>query len=303
MIMINRRHILKNRDLNRVQLAMIFLIFLTGCYTEESLDIPVSDSNANLTDDLDLFIENNFTNEYGMAIRYRFVDRYVDPTTRVTPPRLTVVEPMLNFINDFWIDPYESIENGEEFFREHVPAEIILLGGFIYNGDGTVTLGTADAGARITFTNVNAVDITDEDWRTLQLQTVYHEFAHTVHQRYKLPTAFETISPTGYTSGGSWFNLLEEEALRRGFVSPYATSSPNEDFAETISFFLFDPNFYETYINEDEDCITADCVNANEGRDKLSQKISAITQHYQKVVDIDINELREVIQTKIADLE
>ena len=44
------------------------------------------------------------------------------------------------------------------------PAEIVLLGGLIFNDDGTVTLGTADAGAQITFTNVNAVDPNDEAW-------------------------------------------------------------------------------------------------------------------------------------------
>ena len=50
-----------------------------------------------------------------------------------------------------------------------MPAEIVFLGGLIYNGDGTVTLGTADAGAQITFTNVNDIDPEDESWRALQL--------------------------------------------------------------------------------------------------------------------------------------
>jgi len=298
----NRRDFIKTRVLILPHVTLLATLLFTSCYSDEKLNIPVADTTAELTDELDLYIEDSFTKEFGVAIRYRFVDRYVDPTTRVTPPRLEVVRPMLDFIEDFWIDPYMSIENGDEFFRKHVPAEVILLGGLIYNGDGTVTLGTADAGARITFTNVNAVDRSDEFWRTLQLQTVYHEFAHIVHQKYKLPTAFETIAPGGYTSAGSWFNLLDEEALQRGFVSPYSTSSPNEDFAETVSFFLFDTNFYETYIDDEEDCVTAECVSRNEGRNRLRQKLSAITEHYQKVVDIDLNELRIVIQAKIAAL-
>ncbi|CAK9050123.1 DUF4302 domain-containing protein, partial [Durusdinium trenchii] len=194
---------------------MSLLIALTTCYPADDVDVPVRDSEAQLETELDQFIEENFRSEYQMAIRYRFVDRFIDPTRRVTPPRLETVRPMLDFIQEFWIDPYLEIENGEEFFREHVPVEIVFLGGLIFNGDGTVILGTADAGAQITFTNVNSVDPADEEWRTLQLQTVYHEFAHIVHQRYKLPGSYETITPLGYTSAGSWFILEDEEALQR----------------------------------------------------------------------------------------
>jgi substrate import-associated zinc metallohydrolase lipoprotein len=233
-----------------------------------------------------------------MAIRYRYVDRYVSPGEKVVPPRLESVRPMLDFIEKFWIDPYLEIENGEVFFRGHVPAEIVFLGGLIYNENGTVTLGTADAGAQITFTNVNAIDPTDPDWRDLQLQTVYHEFAHTVHQRYKLPTAFETIAPAGYSSAGSWFNILDEEAVERGFVSPYATSSPNEDFAETVSFYLFDIDFNEKFIAI-ENCSTGDCEGANAGRILIAAKLAAIRDHYKKVTGINLDELRAVILEKL----
>ena len=234
-----------------------------------------------------------------MAIRYRFVDRYISPTQRVTPPRLEVVKPMLDFIESYWIDPYVSVENGEEFFRKHVPSEIVFLGGLIYNDDGTVILGTADAGAQITFTDVNSIDLDDNNWLLQQLQTVYHEFAHIVHQKYKLPNAFETISPQGYTSAGAWFTLTREEALQRGFVSPYATSSPNEDFAETVAYFLFDENFYENYIDEESGCNTPDCESRNDGRKLISQKLNSILAHYKKVTGVKLEEVREEVQSKL----
>ena len=271
---------------------------MPSCFNEEALNVPVQTTTGNLNA-LDTFIEENFTREYGMAIRYRFIDRFVGPTRRATPPRIEVVRPMLDFIQEFWIDPYLDVENGEEFFRGHVPAEIVFLGGLLYNDDGTVTLGTADAGAQITFTNVNAVDPADTDWRDLQLQTVYHEFAHVVHQRYRLPPAFEAISPSGYTSPGSWFVLFDEEALMRGFVSPYATSSPNEDFAETVAFFLFDQNFEEDFETDEPDCQDADCVERNEGREKIRQKISAIKAHYEKVTRVNLDDVRQEVQSRL----
>ena len=279
-------------------LTGVFLV-LSGCNKEESLNVPVNQGPDVIRNDLDQYIEDNFTEEFGMAIRYRFVDRYVGPTQRVTPPRLEVVRPMLDFIDEFWIDPYISVGNGEDFFRKHVPAEIVLLGGLIFNDDGTVILGTADAGAQITFTDVNSVDFDDMDWLLQQLQTVYHEFAHVVHQRYKLPNAFETITPQGYTSAGAWFTLTDEEALQRGFVSPYATSSPNEDFAEVVAYFLFDENFYENFIEAETGCITQDCENRNEGRVNINEKLNSILAHYEKVTGEKLEDVREKIHTKL----
>lgn len=280
-------------------LAIVLLMVASSCYESEVLDVPVKAPENEPKTELDIYIEDNFTREYGMAIRYRFVDRYVRPRERVTPPRLAVVKPMLDFVQNFWIDPFLEVKNGEAFFREHVPAEIIFLGGFIYNEDGTVTLGTADAGAKITFTNVNAIDPQDEEWRDLQLQTVYHEFAHIVHQEYKLPPSFENISASGYTSAGSWFTLTDEEALRRGFVSPYATSSPNEDFAEIVAFYLFEQDFMDRFINKETNCETSACISRNEGRALISDKLNAIRDHYKKVTGVDLDEVRKAVQARL----
>ncbi len=273
--------------------------FLSSCYQEEELNVPVQEPSITIETELDRYIDENFTQRWGMAIRYRFVDNFVNPGERVTPPRLEAVRPMLDFIQEFWINPYIEVPNGRDFFANHVPAEIVFLGGLIYNPDGTVTLGTADAGAQITFTNVNAIDVQDTAWRDLQLQTVYHEFAHTVHQRYKLPNAFETIASTGYTGPGSWFVLTNGEALNRGFVSPYATSSPNEDFAETVAFFLFDPDFDQNFIATDPDCVTDDCISINDGKVLIDSKLASISDHYERVTGVSLEAIRAAVQRRL----
>ncbi len=280
-------------------LAYTLVVLATSCYPDESLNVPVNNPDVDLETDLDVYIEENFTKEYGMAIRYRFVDRFIQPFQRVTPPALEVVRPMLDFLENFWIGPYLEVENGEEFFRDHVPAETVFLGGLLYNEDGTVTLGTADAGAQITLTNVNAIDQNNEQWVLQQLGTIYHEFAHIIHQRYRLPQAFETISADGYTSPGSWFNLRNEEALQRGFVSPYATSSPNEDFAETVAFYLFETDFEAIFLTDEPDCTDADCTSRNEGRERIRQKLSSIEEHYIKFTGVNLAEVREQVQSRL----
>ncbi len=277
----------------------LVIVFFNSCYPEENLNVDPYDPGIVLESELDVYIQEAFTDEFGIAIRYKYNNNNVGPFERVTPPKLEVVKPMLDFIEYYWVEPYLDVQNGEDFFRKNVPAEIVLLGGFIYNTDGTVTLGTADAGAKITFTNVNSIDPEDTDWRDLQLRTVYHEFAHIVHQENKLPVAFEEITPSGYTSPGSWFVLTDEEALHRGYVSPYSTSSPNEDYAEIVAFFLYDPLFYEKFINQEEDCQTQNCVLRNEGRLKIEEKLASVSSHYESKTGIDLAELRNEIQSRI----
>lgn len=274
------------------------LTFFTACYPDEEVEAPVREQPQS-DDPLDKYIQENFVTQYGVAVRYRFVDRYVDATKRVTPPKVEVVKPMLDFLTELWIKPFTEVANGNRFFRAHVPAEVILIGSPMYNDDGTVTLGTADAGARITLTEVNFVNPDDQEWVFRQLGTIYHEFAHIMHQRYNLPPGWEEISPQGYTSLGSWFNLTDNEALKRGFVSPYGTSTFNEDFSEVVAAILYRPDFYTRFTQDEANCTTAECVARNEGRAKLRRKYNAILDHYKRNTGVDLLEVRAIIQAKL----
>jgi substrate import-associated zinc metallohydrolase lipoprotein len=276
----------------------LMVVITTSCYKDEDIDSPLK--TQQLSDDvLDKYIQKNYTDEFGVAVRYKFVDRYVDANKRVTPPKREVVIPMLDFLTEFWVEPFVNVPNGEEFFREHVPAEVIFIGSTMYNADGTVTLGVADAGARITLTEVNDVDITNKAWILRQLGTIYHEFAHIMHQRYNLPPSWQEISPQGYTSLGSWYNLTDEEALRRGFVSPYATSTFNEDFAELVAHLLFVEDFEERYLDKEDETDCPPCVARNEGRAKLEKKYQAVLAHYTQFTGVDLLKVRAIVQQKL----
>lgn len=293
------RIIFKNMRTKFLSIVLIGLSSLaTSCYDDEGVESPVKQVTPS-EDPIDIFIQSNFIEKYGIAVRYKFVDRYVDPTKRVSPPRRELVESMLNFLTQFWIEPYIGVQNGRRFFEKHVPAEVIFIGSPIFNDDGTVTLGTADAGARITLTEVNSIDLENQQWVFQQLNTIYHEFAHIVHQRYNLPSNWQDISPEGYTSLGSWYNLSDADAISRGFVSPYATSTYNEDFAETVAFILFHPEFYEIYMEDEPSCTTADCMARNEGRALIRTKYTSVLAHYEQVTGVDLLEVRALVQDRL----
>ena len=276
----------------------VLATFVAGCYPTEELNMDVKDPDFIPSTALDLYIQELYINEYNMAVRYRFVDNYLNAGQSSTPPKIENVRPMLDFIQEFWIDPYFDVPGGESFFRKNLPTEIVFLGGFLFNADGTRTLGFAEAGSRITFTEVNRLDPTDPEWVKLQLNVLFHEFAHIVDQNNDLPPGFEDISPEGLTSPGSWFVLTDAEALARGFVSPYATSAIGEDFAETVAFYLFDTDFFENYIIQEE-CTTLDCLNRNEGKEKLNEKINSVRDHYENVTGVSLDALREAVQSRL----
>lgn len=279
-------------------LLIMLLATVCGCQDDEKLNVPQKTQPLS-DDEIDQYLQSNFVDRYGIAVRYKYVDRYVDQTKRVSPPLREIVVPMMDFLTEFWVEPYSAVPNGSQFFRKHVPAEIVLIGSPMFNEDGTVTLGTADSGARITLTECNALDIDNRDWLFLQLRVIYHEFAHIVHQRYNLPANWQLISPEGYTSAGSWYNLTDDEALQRGFVTPYATLDFNEDFAEVVSSILYDPDFYTKYIDDEPNCTTIDCQLRNDGRVKLRLKYSSVLNHYEAVTGVDLLSVREVIQSKL----
>ena len=278
-------------------LLYIPLVLLLSCSGDDEIQADVRQVELS-TDPLDVFIRENFTEPYGVAVRYRYVDRYVDPNNRVTPPRQNLVQPTLDFLTKYWISPYLEVANGEDYFRSTVPAEVVLIGSFIFNTDGTVVLGTADAGARITLTDINSIDEEDTDWLFRQLGTIYHEYAHIMHQRFNLPPGYQEISPQGYTSSGSWFTLSDDDALRRGFVSPYGTSSANEDFAEVVAFMLYEPDFLDRYVTPEE-CDDEDCLARNEGRAMIRAKYNAILEHYEQNTGVDLMQLRARIQDRL----
>src|SRR5690606_34904727 len=140
-----------------------FAAIASGCYETETITAEVRQTDPP-TDELDIYIQENFVQPYNVAVRYAFVDSLGGADQRVTPPKREAVIPMLEFLTDFWIDPFLKVENGEEFFKKYVPKEVVLIGSTMYNSDGTVTLGTADAGARITLTEVNFVNPDNISW-------------------------------------------------------------------------------------------------------------------------------------------
>jgi len=243
------------------------LTLFTSCDKDDELNYEKREV-AESTDEIDLFMKEHFLDKYNCAIRWKWDDKFVAIDYYVSPPMREVVIKTAEMVENFWVNPFiESSAGGKAFIETNFPPEIVFIGSEILNENGTETLGFAEAGVRITLTELNQFDLTNEKWLKTQLHTIHHEFTHIVHQTYKLPIGFEKISGSFY-SGNSWTTLVDYKrdakgkvlrdvdgdpiydhtpAIKRGVTTAYGTTNEYEDFAELVS------NFIITDANEFED--------------------------------------------------
>jgi len=243
---------------------VLFSAFVS-CTKEDDLNYEKREIEV-VKGEINAYLKENFLDKYNSAVRWEWNDIFVDVNYYVGPCKSELVIPTGEFMKDFWIEPYAMCsEKGKKFIEDNFPTEVVLIGTKMLNENGTTTLGFAEAGVRITLTEINDFDLKSDAWMQQQLHTIHHEFTHIVHQTYQLPLGYEKISGGLYT-GNSWTTLIpqqrqlsreeleaetEEEynkrhnakkdnsnAIKRGIVTPYGSSNEYEDFAELVSFFL-----------------------------------------------------------------
>lgn len=305
----------------------IFYIFclsfwLMSCSDDKSTNY-VPESKEPSVDEINVYFQENFQDKYGSAVRWQWIDKYVDINYIVAPAMRKVLIPTGEMIRRFWIEPFilESKKSGE-FIRKHFPPEIVCVGSELRNADGTRTLGYADAGVRITLTELNYFDLSNKEWVIQQLHTMHHEFSHIIHQTYKMPNGFNKITENNYT-GQAWKDIYanaqneligkgiespkeaevdsvaQNMAIQRGMLTPYGTSSEFEDFAEVVSLYLLtDPVvFNQTYILSDPKRTFLD-----EGKANIDKKLALVKEYYMSNFSIDLTHLREIILQRLNEI-
>jgi substrate import-associated zinc metallohydrolase lipoprotein len=217
-----------------------------------------------------------------------------------------------------------------------------LVGSPAYNtSSGSIVLGTAEGGMKITLYNVNMIDLNNLDIETLNywyFKTMHHEFAHILHQTKNYSTDFNEITPSSYQSS-SWVNVTDQEALWMGFVSPYASNETQEDFVETISIYvthsaeyweesIMNPSIKSTYTYTTSkgatgttelagvlsDAEIKDYISKNgytdlkfessdyTGYNAISSKLELAKDYMLTTWGIDLDELRDVVQRRSAEI-
>ncbi len=287
-------------------------LFATSCSEDSLSDTSVINDTVNAESDFDRWLEENYRAPFNIRFLYRYEDIETDMNYDLVPANELYSRIIAKMVRFLWLDPYTEVTN-EHFMRQYAPRMMQVIGSGAYNPtSGTVTLGTAEGGQKITLyagnwleryltiTFDNGVDETDGYSVTLDdidninyyyLHTIHHEFAHILHQTKEYPREFNTISAGDYAA--QWNSVSDKEAAQMGFVSPYASSANQEDFVEVFSYYL---SWSEAQWQARLD------LAGPEGAAIINRKLAIVKDYMSSVWNLDLDELRDVMSRRYSEI-
>ncbi|MDR0229299.1 MAG: putative zinc-binding metallopeptidase [Flavobacteriaceae bacterium] len=262
-------------------------VSLTSCEKEPALKESIFDITEKPMSQLDQWIHDSYVDPYNIRATYKWNQAFGYYDKTLYPPKIENVEPALRMVKKLWIDTYTEI-GGERFVKRIAPRELHLIGSYNVNSNGTITLGEAGGGARITLFNVDYVKYNELQSINMFIHTVQHEYVHILNQSKPYDKeAWSKISKGGlYTS--SWYLVDDEESNELGFVTSYARSNYDEDIAETTSFILLKSKAdWEAFLAG---------LKSEQARKDILAKVDIVVKYYEEQFDIDFWKLRDAAE-------
>lgn len=229
--------------MNKLIIFTLSLLLFISCSSEENFGPSIFDIEDHLDESqasyaFDSWLRQAYLLPYNLDFRYRMEDVGSDMDYNLVPASFDKAQQIAKLVKYLWFDVYGAIIS-PEFLKENGPRIIHLIGSPAYNPiSGTILLGTAEGGLKVTLYRCNEIDPTDVDkLNEYYFKTMHHEFAHILHQKRLYPVEFGLISQGKYNPLG-WQYKTDSEAATLGFVSPYAGSQNREDFVEVIANYL-----------------------------------------------------------------
>ena len=310
-------------------------LMLTACGTDNDVDsTSIFDTSSPERNEFDMWLKTNFTDKYNIDVIYRYNDKETDNYYNVVPAELDKAKALAILVKHMWLEAYEEVA-GADFIKKYAPRIYQFIGSAEFNpNSGSIVLGTAEGGLKITLFRVNAIDPDstyinyDNPFRPTYeepldlnywfFHTMHHEFCHILTQTKNYTTDFQTISAGDYSSS-DWVNFVDEngDGPAAGFVSGYASSEYNEDFAEIYSTYvslseegwqkllergkkpLTDENGELVYKKDSDGKFVQQFD--TEAYDKMVAKFNIVKEYFQNSWGISLDELRDVVLRRSAE--
>ena len=275
------------------KLALLSAVVLLGsCAGDE----PLKDSQLDLSTPpktaLDNWIDTNYLLPYNINVQYKWNPNAVDNNRFLYPPIQAKVQPVLEIVQKIWLESYKAVA-GPNFVKNIAPREFVLVGGVNLNTTGTITLGLAEGGKRITFFETDNVDKKNRANIKRFLRTIQHEYIHILNQTKPFDEkSMAVITPTGYSS--AWYNTSDAVALEEGFLTAYAKSNINEDFAETAATILVS--------SKAEYAAILAAIVSPVARASIKSKEAIVVKYYKDAFNIDLYKLRDEAEKNTNDV-
>jgi len=282
-------------------LLLALAITLSSC---EETDIPnpdksAIDTNFGVQNQFDKFLKREFVAPYNIEVIYKLPDVQSNFDYTLVPADYQKSIRLANLIKYLCLDAYNAVAP-VSFLKETFPKQLVFVGSAGYNSNGTILLGTAEGGLKVSLYNINVLDVNDVDaLNRLFFNTIHHEFGHVLHQNIPFSSDFPqlTYSADERYVGGSWSTVdgygSAQAALEAGFISLYASNQESDDFVELISHYI---------LSTEADWNTTLTNAGTKGAGLINSKMAIIKSYLKNSWEIDIDQLRAEIQTRYDNL-
>jgi len=287
------------KKIKYIVITTIALIAILQSCTEK--DVPDTDRTVvvvddTTTNDFDLFLDREFVEPYNIDFIYKWIDVESNFDYTLVPAEYEESVRMANLVRYLCLEAFEEVAP-DDFLKTYFPKQIVMVGTSAFQNNGTEILGTAEGGVKIVLYDINSLDTTDIDLLySRYFRTIFHEFAHILHQTKDFTVDFDAISLDDYV-GDLWnesWNQTDNTSAAAGFISDYASSEPNEDFVELFAF----------YITNNETSWAQIIENAGDvGGPIITQKMEIVKKYLLSTWSIDIDALRDEIELRANNLD
>lgn len=275
--------------------AILAVILLSSCAKEEL------DSNSQIIDSsvkqnkFDEWLSENYVLPYNIEFIYRMEYIESDMNYYLVPAEYDKSVQIAKLMIHLCLEAYDEVTGSKDFIKTYFPKMIHVIGSPAYRNNGTMVLGTAEGGLKITLYMINSLQLKPDYLNEYYFHTMHHEFAHILHQTKPYTADFEMISGSDYVKD-TWNDTYksDKEAWKAGFITPYGASEANEDFVELLSTYITNtPEFWSDMMK------TA----GKEGSAIISQKFDIVYNYMKNTWNIDLDNLRDIILKRQGEID
>jgi len=283
--------------MKKILLFLPILVLIFSACKDENPDLDNSifdDTVIKEKNKFDKWLDDYFVKPYNIRVIYDYVDIYSNYNYDLIPADFEKAKELTMAVRYLWIEVYEEILGGA-FFREYAPRILHYVGNPGWKSNNSVVLGEAEGGLRVSFFNVNSIVTGDASTYMRFVKTMHHEYAHIFQQKIATDPSFDQITPGMYVSD-NWTSVSEIDAWRGGCISPYAASSPREDWVELFSIFVINtPEWWDNMLAR---ASTDASGNPADGANLINKKFEIVYNYYKDSWDIDLYEMRDIVNRR-----
>lgn len=276
-------------------LSVLALAAVSCDYDNPDPDKSIIEESTHKNNEFDDWLDINYVYPYNIDFKYRMEDIESDMNYTLVPARVNCSVAMAHLLKYLCLEAYDEVA-GVDFTRKYFPKQVHLIGSPAYNNNGTMVLGVAEGGKKITLYNLNSLPNVMNNVEILNewyFSTIHHEFTHILHQTKPYEAAFKAISGTDYVADYWNEEPYDEDYLERGFITSYAQKNADEDMAEMVSKYITND---DKYWNSRLDAA------GTEGASIIMAKFNFIRKYLSSEWGIDIDGLRSVILRREAEV-